>query len=149
MNNATLRLHNKLERELGKIILDAMKNDDVIEIMLNEDGTLWIEYFSKGMIPVDKMSSSNAAALLNTIATNLDLVINQTNPILEGSLPIDGSRVAGTISPITTTPTFTIRKKPKKIFTLEEYVVQNVMTREQCNAIKRVVNSRGWGLLIH
>src|SRR6202049_3402372 len=38
-----LRLEEKLRRELGAVVLDALADPRVIEVMLNPDGRLWID----------------------------------------------------------------------------------------------------------
>jgi Flp pilus assembly CpaF family ATPase len=42
--------------------------------------------------------------------------------MLEGELPLDGSRFAGQLPPVVPAPTFAIRKKAVAIFTLGQYV---------------------------
>ena len=37
-----LRARQKLERELGGQVLSCLKDPEVIEIMLNPDGVLWV-----------------------------------------------------------------------------------------------------------
>ena len=37
------RLDERLRRELGTSVLTALDDPDVIEIILNPDGTLWLE----------------------------------------------------------------------------------------------------------
>ncbi|HHP4922840.1 TPA: hypothetical protein ACSB4L_004114 [Acinetobacter baumannii] len=39
----TLRVLDKLKREMGTSILNLLEQDDVVEIMLNPDGRLWCE----------------------------------------------------------------------------------------------------------
>lgn len=138
----SVRINQKLKRELGTEILHALADEDVIEIMLNEDGHLWIEYFSKGMIHAGEMAYAKAESFLNTVASCLNTVINSQNPILEGSLPLDGSRIAGTVPPISTLPTFAIRKKLNQIFTLDAYVGQNIMTAIHRKMIHNAVKNR-------
>ncbi|MBN2823906.1 MAG: P-type conjugative transfer ATPase TrbB, partial [Campylobacterales bacterium] len=63
---------------------------------------------------------------IGTIASYIDTTITATNPILECTLPIDGSRFEAIIPPIVKAPIFTIRKKALKIFTLDDYEQQGV-----------------------
>jgi P-type conjugative transfer ATPase TrbB len=51
--------------------------------------------------------------------------------MLEGELPIDGSRFAGQLPPVVSAPTFAIRKKAIAIFTLGQYVDDGIMTAAQ------------------
>ncbi len=44
-----VRLQEKLRRELGAPVLDALADPSVIEVMLNPDGRLWIDELGVGM----------------------------------------------------------------------------------------------------
>lgn len=136
------RLHRKIMRELGKEVVTALEDDSVIEIMLNSDGRLWIDRLGEGMCCIGEMSSPNALALLGTIANSLDTVITKNSPILEGELPIDGSRFEGLIPPIVARPTFTIRKKALMLFTLDDYVRRGIMDDAQRALISQAVQDK-------
>jgi len=133
------RLIVKIKREIGTTCLKALENPNVIEIMLNSDGTLWVEELGKPIEQVGTMEESKAKALLGTIASYLHTTITAENPILECELPIDGSRFEGLLPPIVSRPTFTIRKKASKIFTLEEYYHQKILTKENYQLIKQAI----------
>jgi type IV secretion system protein VirB11 len=133
------RLIKKIKIELGPLCLQALENPNVIEIMLNSDGTLWVEELGKPIVHVGSMKESKVKALLGTIASYLNTTITSTNPILECELPIDGSRFEGLLPPIVNKPTFTIRKKASQIFTLEEYYHQKTLSKEQYLQIKKAI----------
>jgi len=133
------RLIKKIKIELGPLCLKALENPNVIEIMLNSNGTLWIEELGKPIIQVGSMQESKVKALLGTIASYLNTTITSANPILECELPIDGSRFEGLLPPIVNKPTFTIRKKASQIFTLEEYYQQKILSKEQYSQIKKSI----------
>lgn len=132
----------KLRGELGNIINEALDNQTVIEVMLNSDGSLWVEYFNDGMVHKGSMSAPNALSLMGTIADMLNTVVNREHPILEGELPLDGSRFEGLIPPIVAHPTFTIRKKASIVYSLSDYVDQGVMSLCQKETIERSILSR-------
>ena len=133
------RLLEKLRRDLGVPVLTALADPKTIEILLNADGTLWQECLGKKMLPIGKMQPSRAEAVMRTIATCLDSTITRKNPILEGELPLDGSRFAGQLPPIVHAPTFAIRKKASSIFSLERYVDEKIMTAAQKKIIVKAV----------
>jgi type IV secretion system protein VirB11 len=142
MEEKQKRLLRKLRGELGQTVLDALEDPSVIEIMLNSDGSLWIERHGQGMQRVGTMSAPNAESLMGTIADALHTVVTRENPILEGELPLDGSRFEGLLPPIVGHPTFTIRKKASVVFTLAQYVEQGIMTPEQQAAIEAAILRR-------
>jgi len=133
------RLIEKLSRELGSECMNALADATVIEIMLNSDGTLWVERFGEPIVCIGEMSESKARALLGTIASYLNTTITANNPILECELPIDGSRFEGLLPPIVSRPSFTIRKKALNIFSLEEYVHNGMLSKQYYQLIKNAV----------
>lgn len=136
------RLNSKIVRELGRDIVAALEDPKVIEIMLNSDGRLWIDRLGEGMSCIGSMSAPNALALLGTIADGLGTVVTKTSPILEGELPLDGSRFEGLIPPVVARPTFTIRKKALLVFTLDDYVSQGILEDAQKAVIQDAIRER-------
>ena len=136
------RLHSKITRELGREVMTALQDDTVIEVMLNTDGRLWCDRLGEGMSCIGEMSMPNALALLGTIADGLGTVITKQSPILEGELPLDGSRFEGLIPPVVARPTFTIRKKALLIYTLDDYVQQGIMNAKQKAQIQEAITAR-------
>lgn len=141
LNESQKRVHEKLKRELGDEILNALTDDSVIEIMLNSDNSLWIEKFSIGMQNIPHHSIASRA-VIHTIASYYDTNVTIENPILECSLPLDGSRFEGIIPPIVSNPCFSIRKQAKQLFTLHDYLSQNILTSHQFQLIENAVKSR-------
>jgi Flp pilus assembly CpaF family ATPase len=129
----------KLRRDFGPVFLAALNDPQTIEILLNADGTLWQEKLGGRMEPIGQMSATRAEAVLRTIAACLNTVITWDHPMLEGELPLDGSRFAGQLPPVVSAPTFAVRKRASSVFTLDQYVEQGIMTPEQkqtlCSAI--------------
>ena len=135
MSQKHTRLIGKLKSELGSIIIQALEDPAAVEIMLNPDGTLWVEKHGSAMEHVGEMSALNAESLIGTIADTLNTTVTPDSPILEGELPIDGSRFEGLIPPIVGKPTFTIRKKSSVLLTFDDYVNQGVMTENQKSSL--------------
>ncbi|NTZ47706.1 P-type conjugative transfer ATPase TrbB [Lelliottia aquatilis] len=123
-------------------ILPFIENDNVIEVMLNPDQSLWIEEFGKPMYETAKIAPNDAAAIMNAIAHYHDVLIDRDRPVLECELPVDGSRFEGTIPPLVANPSFTIRKKATRIFTLADYLGHNILTRPQFDVLTDVVAQR-------
>jgi type IV secretion system protein TrbB len=88
----------KLRRDFGPVFLAALNDPQTIEILLNADGTLWQEKLGGRMEPIGQMSATRAEAALRTIAACLNTVITWDHPMLEGELPLDGSRFAGPVA---------------------------------------------------
>ena len=132
----------KLRREMGEEIRKAMDNPQVIEIMLNPDGKVWIDKIGSGMEFLCYMSAVQALQMLGTVAHMLGTVINYHNPVVEGELPGDGSRVEGVIPPIVPNPVFNIRKKASAIFSLAEYIKSGRTTDEDVHILCKAISAR-------
>lgn len=136
------RLNEKLRRELGNQICQYLAEPDVIEILLNPDGQLWVEYFGQDMTPFGQMPCAVARSIIDTVASSLDTRVNRENPILECELPLDGSRFEGLIPPVVSAPTFSIRRKASKVFTLANYVQSGIMTEGQKKTLEQAVETK-------
>ena len=131
-----------LKRALGPDLLGYLQASEVIEIMLNPDGALWVDVLGGGMEKVGAMDPVQSMAMISACASMLGAVVNPENPVLECELPLDGSRFEALIPPLVSRPTFTIRKKALLIFTLQDYVDKRIMTMAQKEAIEEAVRNR-------
>ena len=139
----TARLSEKLRRELGPVVLKALSDPDVIEIILNPDGRIWVESHTAGMSQTDaSMAPTQAENLIGTVAAALNAVANPQNPIIEGELPLTGSRFEGLLPPIAPSPCFVIRKRASVLYTLDHYIKDNIVTRAQAIVLRDAIAKR-------
>jgi Flp pilus assembly CpaF family ATPase len=124
-NSVKERAKKKLERDMGPELLAALNDPRTVEIMLNADGRLWQERLGEPMRCIGTMRVAQAQAIIETVAGYHSKEVTRHKPMLEGELPIDGSRFAGQLPPVVPAPTFAIRKKAIAIFTLGQYVERN------------------------
>ena len=122
------RLEVKLRRELGDQVLRQLDDNLTEDILLNPDGSLWVKRMGHGFSRIGEMPAAQAASALGTIAAWRGTVLNHERPILETELPIDGSRFEGIVSPVVRRPVFAIRLRPRKIFSLEDYEADGILT---------------------
>lgn len=123
--------------------MNALEDPDVIEIMLNPDGSLWIEKYGQEHEPIGVISVAQSRLILSQVASGLDLTVNEKTPIVEGEFPLDGSRFEGTFPPIVGPgPSFSLRKKASRVFTLEEYMLSGSLTLEAVSIIEDAVRCR-------
>lgn len=148
------RLNRSLEVAMGSIAMDALRSPDILEIMLNPCGSLWLERFGEPMFEAGSIAPELGRRIVSLVASALGTIITRESPRVEGEFPLDGSRFEGTDSPIVPGPSFVIRKKPNRIFTLESYVENNILAqnsmlflhesiRRKCNIL--VVGGTGSG----
>ena len=124
---------------MGVDLLAALNDPKTVEVMLNADGRLWQERLGERMHCIGTMRIAQAQAIIETVAGFHGKEVTRQKPILEGELPLDGSRFAGQLPPIVPAPCFAIRKKAIAIFTLDQYVENGIMTPEQKKAIVEAV----------
>ncbi|MFZ4170372.1 P-type conjugative transfer ATPase TrbB [Enterobacter ludwigii] len=143
MSEAQARQINALKSHMSRAgILPFIENENVIEVMLNPDQTLWIEEFGRPMYEVARIDPNDAAAIMNAIAHFHDTILDRTHPVLECELPVDGSRFEGIVPPLAANPSFTIRKKATRVFPLEEYRGHDILTPAQYDALLAAVAGR-------
>lgn len=135
------RAKEKLRRDLGSLIENALADPKTVELMLNADGKLWQERLGEKMRCIGHVSSGRAESIIKTVAGFHGKEVTRYKPMLEGELPLDGSRFAGQLPPVVSSPTFAIRKKAIAVFSLDEYVQASIMTEAQCFAIKEAVST--------
>lgn len=136
------RLDEKLRRELGPLVLNALNDALTEDVCLNPDGNLWVKRLGYPFKTTGKMSATQAESAIGTIAAQHSTVVNYKQPIIECELPIDGSRFEGLISPVVRNPIFAIRLRPKRVFRLAEYEQGKILTdkNDPMNRLKRSRN---------
>ena len=142
MSNAAYENWNRLKFDLGEKILSLLDDDNVTEIMVNPDGSLWIEEHGKEIEEIGSISPEKTKMIINTIASSLGKVVDLKNPTIGGELPYDGSRFQGVIPPNAIAPMFSIRKKAIKILTLEDYLNSGIITKNQKTILSDICRNR-------
>ena len=141
-NEVNRRNLEKLRREMGEKVRKAMDDPQVVEIMLNPDGRVYVDKIGSGMEFLCEMEDVQALQMLGTISHMLGTVINYHNPKVEGELPGDGSRVEGVIPPVVESPIFNIRKKASAVFSLAEYIKAGRADDRDIQILREAVSSR-------
>lgn len=133
-----IRLDSKLKRELGADIVKALAAPDVLEICVNSDGQIWLEEKRKGLYRSGKnVKPESLLAALGTIAAMLGTELNETSPILEGRLPLDGSRVEGAIPPASPDgPSMSIRKHASMLIPLSQYEAEKRISQDAAEYLR-------------
>jgi type IV secretion system protein VirB11 len=137
------RLTTMLATALGDVAGGSLLDDSIIELMLNPDGKLWIDRLGQGRSFTGHiMTPADAERVIFIVASSVGLTCNKDSPILSAELPRSGSRFQGILPPIVQRPTFTIRKRAVKIFTLEDYVSQEILKSTHADIIRHAITSR-------
>ena len=135
------RLMRKLEDALGSDIQSALDDPNVVEIMLNPDGQIFIERVGQGVSHGGELRVEAAETIVGIVAHALASEANHDHPIVSGELPIAGYRFEGLLPPLVLAPTFTIRKPASMVMSLSDYVRANAMSGEDADVIRNAVQS--------
>lgn len=126
---------------LGDTIRAALADDDVTEVYANHDGRLR----TNGIGGRKKLQHSLTLDALNNI---LSVIADFAGRPLGGeitsiaaTLPT-GERFHGMIPPSTRGPAFAIRRPPRRIFLIDEYIERGIMTQAQADAIRQAIVDR-------
>lgn len=145
MSNSTVK--ESIIRTMGEDFYQLFLTPNLIEIMLNPDEKVFYEVAGEPMKYWGKYSASRSTLLINYVASYHKKMVGNDgtgkekilDPYIECEFPVDGSRFTATMPPITQNPSFTIRKKAEKIYTLSDYVQSNIMTEAQKNTLVQAV----------
>ncbi len=135
------RAKTKLARDMGTFLVTALNDSRTVEIMVNADGRVWQEKLGQTMACIGNLRPAQTEAIIKTVAGFHAKEVTRLKPIIEGEFPLDGSRFAGQLPPIVTSPTFAIRKKAVAIFTLEDYLSANILNETQYQKIKSAITN--------
>ncbi len=131
-----------------KPIEHLLSNRTISEIMVNPDGSVWME--EKGRIVFQPDIQFEDGALLTSlevIANRFGKKLDADSPILNLRLP-DGSRMAALIPPVVNPqPMITIRKFTSRGFTMDDLIERRMVTAEQGGQLSDAIR-RGDNLLI-
>ncbi len=135
--------HNEsLNHALGPVIAGALARPDVVEIMANPDGGLWVDIIGQGRQRMGAIDSSSAETVIRLLAAHAGENANPESPAIAGVLPATGERFQGLLPPLVERPTFTIRKRPTRIFTLDDYVASGVLAADGAKSIRHAIAQR-------
>lgn len=140
---ADARTLESLEYNCGPLIMDALRDPSVIEIMLNPDGRLWIERYGQEQECTGELPLTQGLLILSLTASALNITVDALHPVVEGSFPLDGSRFEGTFPPLVGPgASFSLRKKAKRVITFAEYLENGVIGPEVPGIIREAILDR-------
>ncbi|MVT01050.1 P-type conjugative transfer ATPase TrbB [Devosia marina] len=142
MSESKRRLILGLQDALGAAVTSALHDPDVVEVMLNPDGNLFIERVGQGIAAAGQMASHDAETVIGKVAHALKTEVDQDRPIISGELPLGGHRFEGILPPAAPAPMFTIRKRASMLIRLDQYVADGIMTPEQVDVIRDSIVNR-------
>lgn len=137
------RLTAMLGTALTAVAGSYLTDPEVIEVMLNPDGRLWVDRLGTGREDTGLlMSAEDAERVIFIVASSTHTTCSKNSPILSAELPGTGARFQGILPPIVKRPVFTIRKKASRVFSLADYKKDNILTEKQSTYLKEAVRKR-------
>ena len=132
-----------LRTAMGPAIAAALEDPEVVEILLNPDGSLWLDRLSTGREPSGlSLSASDAERIIRLVAAHVRAEVHADAPILSAELPDTGERFEGVLPPIVRAPTFAIRKRAVSVMSLATYVADGVLTAAHAVFLRHAVRER-------
>ena len=132
-----------LRTAMGPLIAAALEDPDVVEIMLNPDGTLWADRLSSGRAPMGaELSDADGERIIRLVAAHVGAEVHRGQPLLTAELPETGERFEGILPPAAPGPAFALRKRAVGVIPLERYVADGMMTAEQAAFLRDAVRER-------
>ncbi len=96
-----------LRTAIGPLIVAALEDPDVREIMLNPDGALWVDRLSSGRAPLGvKLSEADGERIIRLVAAHVGAEVHRGQPLFTAELPETGERFDGILPPAAPGPAF-------------------------------------------
>ena len=132
-----------LRTALGSAIAAYLEDDQIVEVMLNPDGRLWVDRLKGGLSETsERISAHDGERIIRLVAHHVGAEVHEAAPRISAELPETGERFEGLLPPVVAAPTFAIRKPAVAVFTLDQYVSSRIMTKAQAKSLRSAVESR-------
>ncbi len=117
------RRRGMLRTAMGPAIALALEEPDVVEVLVNPDGRLWLDRHGSGRSDTGVvLTPHEAERIIRLVASHVRAEAGATSPIVSAELPETGERFEGLLPPVTLAPCFAIRKPATTTFRLSDYV---------------------------
>jgi len=132
-----------LRTALGSAIARYLEDENIIEIMLNPDGRLWVDQLKGGLAETaESLAASDGERIIRLIAHHVGVEVHEEAPRVSAELPETGERFEGLLPPVVAAPAFAIRKPATAVFTLDQYVSDRIITGAQAKILRSAIAKR-------
>lgn len=137
-----------LRTAMGPAIAEALADPRVIEIMVNPDGALRLDRLGEGRTDTEvRMAAAQVERIIRLVASHARAEVHGDAPIVSAELPPHiegraGERFEGVLPPVSIAPCFSIRKPAERLYSLDDYVTDGIMTRAAADRLKACVTQR-------
>lgn len=137
-----------LRTAMGPAIADALADPLVVEIMVNPDGALRLDRLGEGRTDTGiRMDPAQVERIVRLVASHARAEVHGEAPIVSAELPPHvegraGERFEGVLPPVSTAPCFSIRKPAERLYGLDDYVSDGLMSQTAADRLKAAVMQR-------
>jgi type IV secretion system protein TrbB len=132
-----------LRTAMGPAIGAALADPGVIEVMVNPDGSLRLDRLGEGRVDTGaRLGTADVERIIRLVASHVRVEVHVGNPVVSAELPETGERFEGILPPVSTAPCFSIRKPAAKVYTLDDYIADRILSPLQAEALRRAVADR-------
>lgn len=132
-----------LRTAMGPAIAAALADPAVIEVMVNPDGILRLDRLGEGRVETgQRLEPAEVERIIRLVASHIRVEAHAGNPIVSAELPDTAERFEGILPPVATSPCFSIRKPAVKIYTLEDYVQDRILSPALADVLSKAVTER-------
>jgi type IV secretion system protein VirB11 len=132
-----------LRTAMGATIATWLADPQVIEVMLNPDGRLWVDRLGEGLTDSGvALSPLDGERIIRLVAHHVGIEVHARSPRISAELPEGGERFEGLLPPVVTAPVFAIRKPAVAVFTLDDYVRADILSETAADALRLGVAHR-------
>lgn len=137
-----------LKSAMGPAISAALVDPHVVEIMVNPDGILRLDSLGTGKSTTDiRFAPAEVERIIRLVASHARDDIHPGAPIISAELPAHeegraGERFEGILPPIATAPCFSIRRPATRIYGLDDYVADGIITVPTAEILRDAIAQR-------
>lgn len=132
-----------LRTAMGPAIANALEDPDVVEVMLNPDGELWVDRLSSGRAPMGvSLTPADGERIIRLVAAHVRAEVHAGRPLLSAELPETGERFEAAVPPVSRAPAFALRKRAIGVIKLDAYVDSGVLSSDQAAFLREAVRER-------
>ncbi len=107
-----------------------LADNRVVEISLNPDGAVFVEYFGQPPKACGTMPPAFAERFIRNCASASNAVIARSSPIWSGRIPGTAHRIEALLPPLADGPAFSIRRHREQIVPLAEFAPDTALKDE-------------------
>ncbi|HVQ70171.1 MAG TPA: P-type conjugative transfer ATPase TrbB [Bradyrhizobium sp.] len=142
------RRRNMLRTAMGPAIALALDEPDVVEVLVNPDGRLWLDRHGSGRADTGVVLTPNEAErIIRLVASHIRAEASASFPIVSAELPETGERFEGLLPPVALAACFAIRKPATTTFHLSDYVKAQIASPAMAKILSEAV-AEGRNILV-